>query len=339
MRVLVIKPSSFGDILHTFPAIANFQRQLPGVEMDWVVNDNLAEAASLMPGVRRLIPFPRKKMMHLSVIRGFLRELRQENYDVALDFQGLFRSGLISRLAYAKRRVGFADAREGAPFFYTEKIVVPKQEHAVRKNLLLAQKAFALATMEEFPRISLAVSEGTREAVKRLLPDDGDYIAVCFASRWPSKNWTESFFHEALKIFAEKSPKCRILFIGTSGDRATASRLATGLPNASVLAGETPIPMLAEVLAHCRAMLTVDSGPMHLAALVGTPCLALFGATDPVLTGPWGSEGMHVVLRSRCPKAPCFQHQCPLGQGCPQKISAAEAAEELFKLSQRRNFS
>lgn len=339
MRVLVIKPSSFGDVLHTFPAIANLQRHFPDVLIDWIVNDNLAEAASLMPGVRRLIAFPRHNALRFSVLRGFLRELRREEYDVVLDFQGLLRSALIARFARAKNRVGFADAREGAPLFYTQKVSVPKKEHAVRKNLLLVQEAFGLSSVKEFPQISLAIADDAREEARRLLPDNGDCIAVCFASRWPSKNWAEAFFQETLRIFAEKSQKCRILLTGMSEDCSVAERLASALPNADVLAGKTPIPVLAEVLAHSRAMLTVDSGPMHLGALVGTPCLALFGATDPVLTGPWGVEGMHVVLRSRCPKAPCFQRECPLGRKCPQGISAEEVAEKLFKLSQRRKIS
>ena len=336
MRILVVKPSSFGDILHTFPAVACLESSLEEPVIDWVVNENLSDVVGMMPGIRRRILFPRKNPWSFSALKGFLADLRREQYDVVLDFQGLFRSAVISRIAKAGERIGFADAREGAAWSYSRRITVPREEHAVRKNLMLAQQAFSLSGSWEAGRIRLQIPQETRERASRILPDGRPAIAVCFASRWSSKNWPERFFAETLRVFSGKLPECRILLMGGAEDRAEAERLSESLPMASVLAGETSVPLLAALLEKCRAMFTVDSGPMHLAALLDVPCVALFGSTNPVLTGPYGKEGRHSIIASTCSHSPCFRRQCPLGRDCSDGVSPESAAEELFRFYHAR---
>ena len=119
MRILIVKPSSFGDVLHAFPAVSLIRSAVPEVtRIAWIVNDSFVDVVRLCPGVDRIIPFPRHDLHKFSVIRAFLRELRQEEFDVAIDYQGLLRSGLMVKASRAKEKVGFAHAREGAPFFW-----------------------------------------------------------------------------------------------------------------------------------------------------------------------------------------------------------------------------
>ena len=145
MRVLIIKPSSLGDIIHTFPAVYALQHSLPDLHLSWVVNDSFTGIVSLLPGIERVIPFPRQQIARLnwSACKQFKANLQAEQYDLAIDFQGLFRSGMIAWLSRAGKRAGFAHAREGAPFFYQQKISVPSNIlHAVDKNLFLIRKLF-----------------------------------------------------------------------------------------------------------------------------------------------------------------------------------------------------
>ncbi|MBR6470738.1 MAG: hypothetical protein IKS83_02980, partial [Victivallales bacterium] len=118
MKILIVKPSSLGDILHTFPAVAELHAACPEAQITWVANDSLAPIVRLYPRLERVIPFPRKAIGRFSyrALRNFLHDLRSDEYDAVLDFQGLLRSGLMTWLAHAKVRFGFAQAREGATF-------------------------------------------------------------------------------------------------------------------------------------------------------------------------------------------------------------------------------
>jgi ADP-heptose:LPS heptosyltransferase len=144
VRVLIVKPSSLGDILHTFPAVYALQQAFPQLDLSWVVNRSLAEIVEMLPGIDRVIAFPREELgvfKGCSALRSFRRELLAQPYDLALDFQGLLRSALICKFSKAPIRVGFDTAREGAAFFYHHRIKLPAEiRHAVEKNLFLDTK-------------------------------------------------------------------------------------------------------------------------------------------------------------------------------------------------------
>ena len=318
-RILIIKPSSIGDVIHTFPCVALIRKAFGNEpRISWVVNESLRGVVELCPGVDRIVPFPRAKMWNVSSIRAFLKELRSEEYDVALDYQGLLKSGLIAYSSRAKLRAGFAHSREGSPFFYNRKVVVGDlHTHAVDKNIQLTREALGIGenvALDEVPVVSIASK-----------PRMGNVVAVCFSSRWESKNWSLDFIADVLRGVAAQKKDTRFLLVGSKDDEASGEKLAqmAALPNVENLAGKTVFSELAAVLASADVLFTVDSGPMHLAAVCGTPCAALFGSTDPVLTGPYGPPGFHAVVRSNCVKAPCFRRKCPLGRDC----SHGEASE------------
>lgn len=334
MRVLIIKPSSLGDIIHTFPAVYALQQSQPDVHLSWVVNDSFTGIVSLLPGIERVIPFPRQKIARLNwpAWKQFKAMLQAEHYDLAIDFQGLFRSGMIAWFSRADQRVGFAHAREGAPLLYQQKIRVPASiRHAVDKNRFLVRELFNLP--EDFaPEPVLQVKQDWLQAAGSLLQADGrPVLAVGFSSRWQSKTWPVSFFAQVLREVIRQVPSVQCWLLGSKGEQAEGEKLRQSLNSAQVinLAGQTSMENLVGLLKSSHALLTNDSGPMHIAAALQTPCVALFGATDPELTGPYGSS-RNQVFRTLCPKSPCFQRKCPFGNDqCSKGISPAEIAEAV----------
>lgn len=276
-------------------------------------------------------------------MRPFYRSLRAERYDICLDFQGLLRSGLISFASGAPCRVGFECAREGAVMFYTSRVKTPVVMHAVDRNLALVRAAFGLPDDARPPELPLNVTQEGQDEAERLLPggsDGGPRLAVCFSSRWRSKNWRPSFIAEALDEAARRLPGLRCWLLGNANDRANGDALAAAASVAAPinLAGQTTFMGLAAMLRRSDALFTVDSGPMHLAAALSVPCVAMFGATVPALTGPYGPPGRHVVIRSRCPHAPCMKRDCVCGEDCPSGVSAVETGRILAeRLIHRRS--
>jgi ADP-heptose:LPS heptosyltransferase len=196
VNILVVKPSSMGDIIHAFPAVDLLRREFPDATITWLVNDTFAGLIELLPGVDDVVLFRRKrlgKIRHWHELIPFARELRQHNFDLAIDFQGLFRSGLLTWLSGAPTRIGFHAAREGARMFYTEKVMVPANlTHAVDKNVFLVRSALNLAGEVRIPplRQHHDFAKLARQLLQQHRLDEGDsLLAVAPSARWGTKRW------------------------------------------------------------------------------------------------------------------------------------------------------
>ena len=307
---------------------------IPDAEITWVVNDALCDVVRLCPGISRIIPFPRKNLLSLSKISAFARELRKESYDVAIDFQGLLRSGVMTMLCRAGKKVGFSSAREGATMFYGSAFHIPDMHtHAVDKNIQLARFALDIPSEIPVPPPSVSIPQESNAAMDEIAPPaaNSPILAVCFSSRWHSKNWSPQFISESIDCASEQVPGLRVFLTGSKDDKELGDRIAALCrdPHPVNLAGKTDIAGLAALLSRSSAMFTVDSGPMHLAAAIGIPCVAMFGSTDDVLTGPYGPAGLHTVIHTKCRRAPCFRHECPLARNCADGCSPQEAASAI----------
>lgn len=291
MRILIVKPSSLGDVVHALPTVNVIRRKYPQGHISWLVNDTLTSLLQHSPIIDEIIPFERGRFGSLTQLPhfgAFLAMLRGRHFDIVIDLQGLLRSGIISWATRAPRRIGLSDAREGARFFYNEIVKVPRA-HAVDRYLLAAQHLGCDSTPVEFP---LGVS--TSAASEGL-------IAVNPSARWATKLWGHDKFAELIR----RLPSDRVVLTGSAAERGQIDKVAQGRRN---LAGQTDLFQLAELYRRCQVVITNDSGPMHVAAAVGTPVVAIFGPTDPALTGPYGSQ--HVVLRANIPCSPCFKDRC-----------------------------
>jgi lipopolysaccharide heptosyltransferase I len=324
-RVLVVKMSSLGDILHALPTVHAFRAAGVGA-VDWVVQSEYAEVARWCPDVERVIAFPRREFR-----RGwpaFLRELRRERYDLIVDLQGLLKSAAVARLARGGPRLGPSFHREGARLFYSA-VAGPRRRdrHAV-DECLDALRALGWPEPEGPPvfplrRLPFPEPEAPRPR-----------LAFCARSRWPSKNWpVENFMALGRRLL--ETTGGRIYLFGGAADAEPGARLAAGIgapDRVRDLCGRTTLAELAAWMGGMDLAVTVDSGPMHLAAALGVPVLALFGPTDPVRTGPVGTA--HRVLRfSGLPCSPCLAGTCARGDlACLRHIFPSAVARAVLEM-------
>ena len=245
----------------------------------------------------------------------FVRALRAREFDAVLDLQGLGRSGLLTALARAPIKAGFADARELAWLAYRHRVVLPAGvTHAVERNLALADAALAVGREYEPPRLRVPPAAATRAGellATHRLGGDLPLLAVAPAARWAAKTWPVAFFADVIgRVMRDAGRPIGVWLLGAPDERAVGAALAAARPGVVDLIGQTSLAELVALLRRSSVLLTNDSGPMHLAAALGCPTVAMFGPTDPAKVGPYG-EG-HRVFQTRVSCAPCRQRRCPL---------------------------
>ena len=283
-RCLVVKMSSLGDLFHALPAVHLLKTSL-NCTFDWVVQPEFADIVSCFTDVERVLVFPRKGWWRNG--GAFRKSLREERYDRVFDFQGLMKSALAGRMARAKRRYGFQNAREGAGLFYDERVPSggPEPRHAVDVCLDMARHLGAGEEPVRFP-VRFPAADLAGEGLK---------VGLAPCSRWPGKDWSPEQFAELGRALQEIG--ATLYLLGAPKDRPVCEGIGKQVGDAvHNLAGQTGLVELGGVLQQLDLLVTVDSGPMHIAAALQTPVLALFGATDPARTGPYGA--MHRVILS-----------------------------------------
>jgi len=347
VNILIVKPSSLGDIIHTLPAAGLLRRRFPQADIAWVVNRAFAPILEMCGLVDRIMIFPRDALRAPSggrVLRSFLRELRSFGADVAVDFQGLLRSGVVSFASRARRRIGFRGAREGAWMFYTERFN-PRGDarHARERNDALVSAAFGIEDPSQFPVLSIPATARVKASkIRRERETErgtgGPVLAVAPAARWVTKIWPTEQFSEVLDIVASAVPELDIWVLGSTGETELCSRVISGCRRAFPLdlCGRTDLFQLTALLWEADALLCNDTGTMHLAAALGRPTIAVFGPTDPIRTGPCGTD--HTVLTGGCPDAPCFRKRCPNApSGCWQSLSTDAVATAVLEALRARD--
>ena len=341
-RILVIKPSSLGDIIHTFPVIALLYKSLPGVKIDWVVNSNAVSILDYMEDyLNGVIEFRRNEFKSGSTfkeLKRLVKEIRSEKYDAVLDIQGLMRSGLMTLIAKAEEKVGFSNPKEKiAKFAYNRKIRVPDDMfHAIEKNLFMTCKFLNIEyTVPDFkiPRIAKYDSLLSDILEKfNLNSSNCNYVVLNPGARWNSKRWSTSFYAEVADAVCNSDSKMQIFLTGSSDEEDLGSEIIGLCKIAKPLSliGKTSMIELVEVLRNASAIVTNDSGPMHIAAALGIRVYAMFGATDPDLTGPFWPNSRVFQHKTGCIK--CFKRKCTTGElQCQTVISAVSLAEIIIK--------
>lgn len=326
-RILLIKPSSLGDIVHAMPTLAALRERFPQAEVTWLVKRQWTSLVEVIEGVDQVCAVEQGLMGWL----GQVPDLRAARFDLVVDLQGLFRSGAMAWLTGSGRRVGFANAREGSPFFYTQRVAVPTGSmHAVDRYLLVAEALGAARPTQ--PRFDFIDRPEDREAVDALLAAAGlatgsPWIAMNVSARWETKRWPPQQFAEAADRLAD-AQGLPIVFMGGPAERPeTRAVMARMRTKAIDLTGQTPVGLLPGLLRRASLLVTNDSGPMHIAAAVGTPVVALFGPTDPVKTGPYGKG--HVVLSHAVECRPCFRRDC--ARAVPLECLTAVRPEQVVR--------
>lgn len=293
MRLLIVKTSSLGDVIHNLPVVSDIKRHFPGARIDWCVEESFAAIPRLHAGVETIIPVAlrrwRKKLFNAATwqdIRAFRQAIRASTYDAIIDTQGLLKSALLARRAHGLLSGYAADsAREPiAARFYDRHFSIARDQHAVVRNRQLAAAALGYPVDDALDYgIAAAPTGFPWLATPR-------YVVFLTATSRDDKLWPEPHW-QALGHELHRLGYAAVLPSGNASERARAERLGAAIPGA-VVAPPLSIPQLAALLAGSRAAIGVDTGLTHLAVALKIPTVALYTATDPGLTGVLGT-GFH----------------------------------------------
>ncbi|TKS62403.1 MAG: hypothetical protein EWM73_02505 [Nitrospira sp.] len=339
-HILFIKPSSLGDIVHAMPAFSAIRRAYPKARLTWLVKREWAGLVERIDGVDRVWPVE-------STLKGWLSQvslLRAERFDLVVDLQGLFRSAAIGWLSGSPLLVGFTNGREGSPWFYSRRVPVPQSEmHAVDRYLLVAKAVGAVESGT--PEFRFRIPQTDHDEVDRLLSRSGltpgmSWVAMNVSARWPTKRWPAASFAEVADRLQQEGYGA-VVMIGGPDERVDVAAVRAEMKTPAIdLAGATTVELLPALLSKASLLITNDSGPMHIAAAVGTSVVALFGPTSAVRTGPYGVG--HDVLTGKVPCSPCFSRTChnTLPLEClrtvsPQQVLAAARAQRSQRMVPR----
>ena len=330
-KILIIKPSSLGDIIHAFPALSIIRKTFPASYIAWLINENFKEVLQGQPYLDEVIVFPRYVFLKKGV--SFFKELRARRFDITIDLQCLLRSALISFLSGAKQRIGFRDGREFSSFFYTHPIDIDSGIiHAIDRNMRLASSICGGIFDTDF---TFNVSQRAVRKIEKILHDlgvHGQIIALSPVSRWPSKMWIE----EKWTSLADKlSDKGTIFFLGSPGEEKIVQRIMKGMKRkAFSLTGKLDIQELAAFLSLSRLLVTVDSGTMHVASVLRVPIVSIFGPTNPAHCGPYGQYDGVVKADVDC--RGCYRTRCRKMK-CMKELGVERVLEKVEKILKENN--
>ncbi|MHC4445607.1 MAG: lipopolysaccharide heptosyltransferase II [Planctomycetota bacterium] len=342
-NILIIKPSSFGDVIHALPVLNGLHCRYPDAKIGWMVSNSCAGLLEGHHALDEVIRFDRKRYGMIG--RSFkitvefvkyVNQLRASNFDLIVDLQGLFRSGFFSFASGAEVRIGFATTREFEWMFYTHRVAVPRKDmHAVDRNYLFGR----LLGFAEVPiRFDLPVRDDARETVVKLLQDNGlepgeGYALVGPGTRWETKIWPAKHFAEVIGEL-ETQYGLRVILVGMASESAIAQQV-TQLAGGRVvnLIGKTKLAELIVLVDGATVAIMHDSGPMHLATALNKPMMAIYGPTNPLRTGPYGRDD--AVARLNLPCSPCYIRKvkdCPYGHRCMHELTPRTVLDKVSHL-------
>jgi lipopolysaccharide heptosyltransferase I len=355
-RILLIKPSAVGDVIHTLPVLAKLRARYPAAQIDWLLAPHIAELVRHHPALSNALLFARQDFNRLgrsvTATAGLLRLFRriwQTRYDLALDLHGQFRSALFTLASRAPVRLGFdrpgwrhrrqvgsalsrgwKGTREGAWVAYTHRIPIPTLDvHAVDRYLWLGP----ILGLDDGPAdFGVPIPAEARDHVETLLRQHGvlgrPYAVLVPGTLWPTKHWRLEGFAEVGRDLARQG--IRVILAGSPKERPRCDEAACACPSAVNLAGQTTLSQLAALIDGAAICVTNDSGSMHLTVALGRPVVSVFGPTNPVWIGPY--QRPYAVVQARVPCAPCYLrklHQCRYEHQCMTSVSAAMVIERV----------
>jgi len=319
MKLLFVRLGSLGDIIHTVPAVAAVRGGLPQAQIHWLVDVRQQEVLELVEGVDRIHAIRSDPSGWLTAIPA----LRQERFDIALDFQGLIKSAALAWLSGARRVAGFAKraVRESAAaHFYSETIQPPAGAHVVQKNLELLQALnLRHAAAPSFQFRSRASSP--LQWVRAQHP--GAFAILNPGAAWPNKRWPPERFGALAREMRQRHALPAIVIWGP-GERDAAERVVANAEGAATLAPPTSVADLFALAGAAALMVSGDTGPLHIAAACGTPIVGIYGPTDPARNGPWAPGDICVSRFAACG---CHhQRRCVRTRWCLDDVQVDEVA-------------
>ena len=332
MKVLILKPSSLGDVVQALPVLRLIKLHHPANEIYWWVDASLVSLLEGDPDLAGVIPFHRRRWtspLRWGEAWRSLRAIQAHRFDWVIDLQSLMRSGLVAWLAGGALTVGLDDPREGARALYD--IVVPRPSYYTHAVDWYLQVLPMLDVPVHRNFTWLPGRPDAAEAVRtKWRPDSARWIVLQPGARWLNKRWPVGHFMELVRNLAQRFSDIRFVILGGEADRELGELICQAASERCLdLTGRTTLPEMVEWIRLCEMMITNDTGPMHVAAALNKPVVAQFGPTEPRRTGPYGQMGH--VLQHGLPCVPCMKDSCSYHQ--PFECLRAIAPERVASYS------
>jgi heptosyltransferase I len=363
-RILLIKLSAVGDVVHTFPFLNRLRRHYPAARIDWVVKPAIAELVRHHPAIDNVVLYPQDASSRpwqsvwpaFAAGRRLIAELRSVRYELVIDLHGQLRTAILALASGAPVRIGFdrprahvwraserklpslarkhawQGAREGSWVAYTHRLAIPTLDmHAVDRYLRFAS---ILGLPDDGVDFSFAIPDSSVARADRLLRehfsgiDDARLAVIAPGTIWETKHWSSEGFAEVARHLMRKS--LTVVLIGSKGERAVCQQVANVAPGAVNLAGATSLSELAAIVRRAAICITNDSGPMHLAVALNRPVVSIFGPTDSLWIGPYRRPDS--VLSAALACSPCYLRRlsrCPHHHACMRGVSAEAVIERI----------
>lgn len=318
-----------GDVCRSVPLLVSLRRAYPGARIDWLVQDSFREAIEAHPDLSEVVPFPRKTLgkdlasLRWLRVRRWVGSIRRRRYDLVLDAQGLFRSGLIAWLSGAAVRIGDRRSAECSWLFCNHRVKTPRAMHTVDRMLALLEGAGVPPVCD----MRLHVPAGGTAEAAELVPESGEaFVVLAPTSRWPGKQWPEERF-AGLAVRLLGMGVARIVVVGGPGEEVQCPslvELAKGDGRVSIAIGRTSVGGLMGLIARSSLVVANDSAPVHMAVGFDRPLVALYGPTDVSRVGPYGRS---LDVLQRIMPGDRFDHKnAHLGKTMMARISLDEVA-------------
>jgi ADP-heptose:LPS heptosyltransferase len=360
-RILLIKPSAVGDVVHTLPILVKLRTRYPDARIDWLITPENADLVRNHPALSRVLLFPRRAYSRFgrewSATFGpfrLLSSIRAGRYDLVIDLHGQFRSAVFALASGAPIRIGFdrprpkpaatrperpagllglhgwSGAREGAWLAYTHRISIPTLDvHAVDRYLWLTPM---LGLDDSAPDFEIHLSPDATQRIDELIRQcglEGKPLAVLVPGTiWETKHWHVDGFAAVGRHLLDSG--LGVVLLGTSRDRPLGLRIAAECPGARDLCGQTTVAGLVDLIRRAAICVTNDSGSMHVAVAVGSPVVSVFGPTNSTWIGPYHRP--NAVVRVDLPCAPCYLRRlrdCKHHHKCMTKVTGAMVIDRV----------
>jgi lipopolysaccharide heptosyltransferase I len=364
-RILLIKPSALGDVVHTIPVLVKLRARYPRARIDWLITPENAEVVRCHPALSNVILFARrdfsKRGRRWRAFVSFfdlLKQIREAKYDLVVDMHGQVRSAFFALISGATVRIGFdrpikrtltisaehdlknvpshgwRGAREGSWIAYTHRIPIPTLDvHAIDRYLWVGD---LLGFDDSPPDLAIHLSPEAVHNVERLLKEKGvqpsqPLIVLVPGTIWETKHWTIEGFAGVARHFLCQG--FAVALAGTKRDQPRCRQITAAAPGTCDLSGKTNPAELAALIKRAEVAVTNDSGSMHVAASLDKPMVSVFGPTNPVHIGPY--ERPESVVRVDLPCSPCNYRrlsQCPFDHACMRQVTSAMVVERVRKI-------
>jgi heptosyltransferase I len=346
-NILVIRLSSLGDVLMSIPAVIAIRSTYGDARIIWLVEGSVSRFLSYQAFIDGVIEFPRHSIVRaikksdpiraIKEINAFLKKLKQVDYDIIVDFHGIIKSAIFSKIAHGTRRIGFGKlyAKEKSHLFYGEKVNADNNRmHKVERNMLIAGH---LGAGREVPEVKLVVPSEMERYIESFYSEAGICGPVFAINPFSSsgstyKRWDIKHYGALIRRINNEIGG-HVLILWGPGEKKEAEYLRQISGDGALLSCPTDVPQLFALMKKVDMYIGGDTGVMHLAVFAGTPVVAIFGPTDVSINAPYGKN--NIIVRKDLPCSPCKNKKCR-DRKCVESITVDEVFEAVVKMNKER---